>query len=94
MAITPFPLLAAYGGEYFCPYDPSGQAKLTMKNPAFRALIREGPREAAAVERAQHMNHVLRARRASLSELRTQCETKIREYQYAISEIDRELAVG
>ena len=47
--------------------------------------------EGDAVEKAQHMNHVIRAKRASLIELRTQYETKIREYQYAIGEINREL---
>ena len=47
--------------------------------------------EGDAVEKAQHMNHVMRAKRASLGELRTQYETKIREYQYAILEINREL---
>jgi len=48
--------------------------------------------EGDAVKKAQHTNHVLRAKRASLVELRNQYEAKIREYQYAIGEIDRELA--
>ena len=47
--------------------------------------------EGDAVEKAQHMNHVLRAKRSSLVELRSQNEAKIREYQFANSEIDREL---
>ena len=47
--------------------------------------------EGDAVEKAQHMNHVLRAKRSSLVELRSQNDAKIREYQFANSEIDREL---
>ena len=47
--------------------------------------------EGDAVEKSQHMTHVLRAKKKSLMELREQYEAKIREYQFAISEIDREL---
>ena len=47
--------------------------------------------EGDAIEKAQHMDHVLRAKVASLLELRQQFEAKIREYQFAMAEIDREL---
>ena len=50
--------------------------------------------EGDAVEKAQHMDHVFRAKRASLLELREQYEAKIREYQFALSEIDRELGTA
>ena len=47
--------------------------------------------EGDAVEKAQHIDHVFRAKKASLLELREQYEAKIREYEFALSEIDREL---
>ena len=44
--------------------------------------------EGDAVEKAQSATHKLRAKRASLLEQREQFEAKIREYQFAIAEID------
>ena len=47
--------------------------------------------EGDAVEKAQSANHKLRVKRASLLELREQYYAKVREYQFAISEIDKVL---
>lgn len=47
--------------------------------------------EGDAVEKAQAGTHKFRAKEASLRELREQYRAKVREYQFAIAEIDREL---
>ena len=47
--------------------------------------------EQEAGEKAQAGTHKLRAKRASLLELREQYEAKVREYEFAISEIGRVL---
>lgn len=50
--------------------------------------------EGDAVEKAQAGTHKYRAKEASLRELRAQYRAKVREYEFAIAEIDRELHDG
>ncbi len=47
--------------------------------------------EGDALEKAQSGTHKFRAKEASLRELREQYRAKVREYEFAIAEIDREL---
>jgi len=47
--------------------------------------------EGDALEKAQSGTHKFRAKEASLKELREQYRAKVREYEFAIAEIDREL---
>ena len=50
--------------------------------------------EGDALEKAQSGTHKYRAKEASLRELRAQYRAKVREYEFAIAEIDRELSNG